>query len=41
VSRAAAADLGTNSTRLLVADLDDGRIDDVVRVSRVFGGCRD
>jgi exopolyphosphatase / guanosine-5'-triphosphate,3'-diphosphate pyrophosphatase len=29
--RVAAVDLGTNSTRLLVADLDDGRIDDVVR----------
>ena len=29
--RVAAVDLGTNSTRLLVADLDDGRLDDVVR----------
>jgi exopolyphosphatase / guanosine-5'-triphosphate,3'-diphosphate pyrophosphatase len=29
--RVAAVDLGTNSTRLLVADLDDGRVDDVVR----------
>jgi exopolyphosphatase / guanosine-5'-triphosphate,3'-diphosphate pyrophosphatase len=29
--RVAAVDLGTNSTRLLVADVDDGRIDEVVR----------
>ncbi len=29
--RVAAIDLGTNSTRLLVADLDDGRLDHVVR----------
>src|SRR5215467_1179813 len=29
--RVAAVDLGTHSTRLLVADLDDGRLDDVVR----------
>ena len=29
--RVAAVDLGTNSTRLLVADVDDGRLDDVVR----------
>jgi exopolyphosphatase/guanosine-5'-triphosphate,3'-diphosphate pyrophosphatase len=29
--RVAVVDLGTNSTRLLVADLDDGRLDDVVR----------
>jgi exopolyphosphatase / guanosine-5'-triphosphate,3'-diphosphate pyrophosphatase len=29
--RVAAIDLGTNSIRLLVADLDDGRVDDVVR----------
>jgi len=29
--RVAAIDLGTNSTRLLVADLGDGRLDDVVR----------
>jgi exopolyphosphatase/guanosine-5'-triphosphate,3'-diphosphate pyrophosphatase len=29
--RVAAVDLGTNSTRLLVADLDDGRLEDVVR----------
>jgi exopolyphosphatase/guanosine-5'-triphosphate,3'-diphosphate pyrophosphatase len=29
--RVAAIDLGTNSTRLLVADVDDGRVDEVVR----------
>jgi exopolyphosphatase/guanosine-5'-triphosphate,3'-diphosphate pyrophosphatase len=29
--RVAAVDLGTNSTRLLVADVEDGRLDDVVR----------
>jgi exopolyphosphatase/guanosine-5'-triphosphate,3'-diphosphate pyrophosphatase len=31
----AAVDIGTNSTRLLVADLDDGRITDVERATRV------
>jgi len=31
----AAVDLGTNSTRLLVADVDDGRIMDVARETRV------
>jgi exopolyphosphatase/guanosine-5'-triphosphate,3'-diphosphate pyrophosphatase len=35
VRRVAAVDLGTNSTRLLVADVDDGRIDDLVRTTRV------
>jgi exopolyphosphatase / guanosine-5'-triphosphate,3'-diphosphate pyrophosphatase len=35
VSRVAAVDLGTNSTRLLVADVDDGRIADVARETRV------
>jgi exopolyphosphatase/guanosine-5'-triphosphate,3'-diphosphate pyrophosphatase len=35
VARVAAVDLGTNSTRLLVADVDDGRIADVERESRV------
>src|SRR5215210_5721557 len=30
-----AIDLGTNSTRLLVADVDDGRIHEVVRETRV------
>src|SRR5919199_510544 len=29
--RVAAVDLGTNSTRLLIADVYDGRVDDVVR----------
>src|SRR3954453_5895788 len=29
--RVAAVDLGTNSTRLLVADVDDGRLDEVAR----------
>jgi exopolyphosphatase/guanosine-5'-triphosphate,3'-diphosphate pyrophosphatase len=31
VTRVAAVDLGTNSTRLLVADVTDGRVDEVVR----------
>jgi exopolyphosphatase/guanosine-5'-triphosphate,3'-diphosphate pyrophosphatase len=31
VTRVAAVDLGTNATRLLVADVDDGRVDEVVR----------
>jgi exopolyphosphatase/guanosine-5'-triphosphate,3'-diphosphate pyrophosphatase len=35
VTRVAAVDLGTNSTRLLVADVDDGRVDDVVRTTKV------
>jgi exopolyphosphatase/guanosine-5'-triphosphate,3'-diphosphate pyrophosphatase len=35
MSRVAAVDLGTNSTRLLVADVDDGRVDDVVRTTKV------
>ena len=29
--RVGVVDLGTNSTRLLVADVDDGRVDEVVR----------
>ena len=29
--RVAAVDLGTNTTRLLVADVEDGRLDEVVR----------
>src|SRR5919202_6379007 len=33
--RVAAVDLGTNSTRLLVADVADGRLDDVVRQTRI------
>jgi exopolyphosphatase / guanosine-5'-triphosphate,3'-diphosphate pyrophosphatase len=35
VTRVAAVDLGTNSTRLLVADVEDGRIRDIVRQTRV------
>jgi exopolyphosphatase/guanosine-5'-triphosphate,3'-diphosphate pyrophosphatase len=35
VTRVAAVDLGTNSTRLLVADVEDGHIQDVVRQTRV------
>jgi exopolyphosphatase/pppGpp-phosphohydrolase len=30
VTRVAAVDLGTNTTRLLVADVEDGRVDEVV-----------
>jgi exopolyphosphatase/guanosine-5'-triphosphate,3'-diphosphate pyrophosphatase len=33
--RVAAVDLGTNSTRLLVADVGDGRVDEVERVLRI------
>jgi exopolyphosphatase/guanosine-5'-triphosphate,3'-diphosphate pyrophosphatase len=35
MTRVAAVDLGTNSTRLLVADVDDGRISDVARGTRI------
>jgi exopolyphosphatase/guanosine-5'-triphosphate,3'-diphosphate pyrophosphatase len=35
VARVAAVDIGTNSTRLLVADVEDGRIADVERETRV------
>jgi len=35
VIRVAAIDLGTNATRLLVADVDGGRVDDVVRRTRI------
>ena len=35
MSRVAAVDLGTNSTRLLVADVDEGRISDVARETRI------
>ena len=35
MTRVAAVDIGTNSTRLLVADLDDGRITDVERDTRI------
>src|SRR5205807_3775697 len=33
--RVAAVDLGTNTTRLLVADVDDGRIQEVHRETRI------
>jgi exopolyphosphatase/guanosine-5'-triphosphate,3'-diphosphate pyrophosphatase len=33
--RVAAVDLGTNSTRLLVADVEDGRLDDVLRLTKI------
>jgi exopolyphosphatase/guanosine-5'-triphosphate,3'-diphosphate pyrophosphatase len=33
--RVAAVDLGTNSTRLLVADVDGGRVEDVARETRI------
>jgi exopolyphosphatase/guanosine-5'-triphosphate,3'-diphosphate pyrophosphatase len=33
--RVAAVDLGTNSTRLLVADVDGGRVEEVVRLSEI------
>ena len=33
--RVAAVDLGTNSTRLLVADVDDGRVEEVARQSEI------
>ena len=33
--RVAAIDLGTNSTRLLVADVDDGRVDELHRETRI------
>jgi exopolyphosphatase/guanosine-5'-triphosphate,3'-diphosphate pyrophosphatase len=35
MSRVAAIDLGTNSTRLLVADVEDGRVSDVRRETRL------
>ncbi|MBA3735344.1 MAG: Ppx/GppA family phosphatase [Actinobacteria bacterium] len=35
MSRVAAVDLGTNSTRLLVADIEDGRVSDVDRETRI------
>jgi exopolyphosphatase/guanosine-5'-triphosphate,3'-diphosphate pyrophosphatase len=35
MSRVAAVDLGTNSTRLLVANVDDGRISDLARETRI------
>jgi exopolyphosphatase/guanosine-5'-triphosphate,3'-diphosphate pyrophosphatase len=35
MSRVAAVDLGTNSTRLLVADVEEGRISDLARETRI------
>ena len=35
MTRVAAVDLGTNSTRLLVADVADGRVDEVERETRI------
>jgi exopolyphosphatase/guanosine-5'-triphosphate,3'-diphosphate pyrophosphatase len=35
MSRVAAVDLGTNSTRLLLADVDEGRVSDVARETRI------
>jgi exopolyphosphatase/guanosine-5'-triphosphate,3'-diphosphate pyrophosphatase len=35
MTRVAAIDLGTNATRLLVADVEDGRVDEVVRRTRI------
>ena len=35
VTRVAAVDLGTNTTRLLVADVEDGRVDEIVRAQRI------
>jgi Exopolyphosphatase len=37
VTRVAAVDLGTNSTRLLVADVEDGLVEPIVRRSVVTG----
>ncbi|MGH3003281.1 MAG: hypothetical protein ACRDM1_11580 [Gaiellaceae bacterium] len=37
MTRVAAVDLGTNSTRLLVADVEEGRVDEIVRREVVTG----
>src|SRR5918999_258870 len=33
--RVAALDLGTNTTRMLVADVEDGRVEEIVRETRI------
>ena len=35
MTRVAAIDLGTNATRLLVADVEDGRVDEILRRTRI------
>jgi exopolyphosphatase/guanosine-5'-triphosphate,3'-diphosphate pyrophosphatase len=35
MTRVAAIDLGTNATRLLVADVEEGRVDEIVRRTRI------
>ena len=35
MTRVAAIDLGTNATRLLIADVEDGRVDEVIRRTRI------
>ena len=35
MTRVAAIDLGTNATRLLVADVEEGRVDEVIRRTRI------
>ena len=35
MTRVAAIDQGTNSTRLLVADVEDGRVDELHRETRI------
>jgi exopolyphosphatase/guanosine-5'-triphosphate,3'-diphosphate pyrophosphatase len=35
VTRVAAIDLGTNATRLLVADVEDGRVEEILRRTRI------
>ena len=41
MTRVAAVDLGTNSTRLLVADVEDGRVEELDRQTVITRlGCR-